>query len=351
METVYLTLFFISLFWLGIFWAVKKKTNTGLGAGFLFCLFLGTFGTLLLLLGLKDSSEWAYVLLAGIALLAAVLLLFGIYILIAFLIGNSIIMLKREKFRLSHILTLLFAVGIVGFIAAAAYIGRLRLSPVAAALWSGVLGVVVFFAFHVFLFMETLLLHNIFRPRKRADYIIVLGGGLKNGKVTPLLAARVDAALKFAWKQSKTGRKPPLLIMSGGQGEDEPLSEAEAMKEYAMEQGYDESRILLEDQSGNTAENMKFSREIMEEHSEGKPYRCVYATSSYHLLRAGIYARRAGMLMGGIGGKTAFYYLPNAVLREYIAYLVMHKKNCIAAAGGVFLLCMIVSIILYVISM
>lgn len=102
----------------------------------------------------------------------------------------------------------------------------------------------------------------------------MLGGGLKNGKVTPLLAARVDAALKFAWKQSKTGRKPPLLIMSGGQGEDEPLSEAEAMKEYAMEQGYDESRILLEDQSGNTAENMKFSREIMEEHSEGKPYRC-----------------------------------------------------------------------------
>ena len=83
-------------------------------------------------------------------------------------------MLKREKFRLSHILTLLFAVGIVGFIAAAAYIGRLRLSPVAAALWSGVLGVVVFFAFHVFLFMETLLLHNIFRPRKRADYIICL---------------------------------------------------------------------------------------------------------------------------------------------------------------------------------
>ena len=179
----------------------------------------------------------------------------------------------------------------------------------------------------------------------------MLGGGLKNGKVTPLLAARVDAALKFAWKQSKTGRKPPLLIMSGGHGEDEPLSEAEAMKEYAMEQGYDESRILLEDQSGNTAENMKFSREIMEEHSEGKPYRCVDATSSYHLLRAGIYARRAGMLMGGIGGKTAFYYLPNAVLREYIAYLVMHKKNCIAAAGGVFLLCMIVSIILYVISM
>jgi uncharacterized SAM-binding protein YcdF (DUF218 family) len=71
---------------------------------------------------------------------------------------------------------------------------------------------------------------------------------------------------------------------------------------------------------------MMFSKELMDRESSGKPYKCIFATNNYHLLRACIYARRAGLKMDGIGAKTILYYLPNAVLREYIAYLYIHLK-------------------------
>ena len=64
----------------------------------------------------------------------------------------------------------------------------------------------------------------------------------------------------------------------------------------------------------------------------------IYATSDYHLLRAGLYAGRAGFSCDGVGGRTAGYYLPNALLREYIAYVVMNKKRYLTIAAVVFAL-------------
>ena len=128
------------------------------------------------------------------------------------------------------------------------------------------------------------------------------------------------------------------LIMSGGQGADEPRPEAEAMREYAMEKGYPAELVLTETQSKNTKENFLYSKRVAEAHSEGKPYCCIYATSDYHLLRAGLYAGRAGFSCDGVGGRTAGYYLPNALLREYIAYVVMNKKRYLTIAAVVFAL-------------
>ncbi len=106
-------------------------------------------------------------------------------------------------------------------------------------------------------------------------------------------------------------------------------------------------KLLVSDKtpmrSKSTLENMRFSREIMDRESAGKPYTCIYATNNYHVLRAGIYARKAGLKISGIGAKTRFYFLPNAVLREYIAYLYIHRKWNIAFAAvallfGIFVL-------------
>ena len=73
----------------------------------------------------------------------------------------------------------------------------------------------------------------------------------------------------------------------------------------------------------------------MDSESCGKPYKCIYATSNYHLLRAGIYARKAGLKINGIGAKTAFYFLPNAILREYIAYIYVYfKQNIVFGVLG-----------------
>ncbi len=59
----------------------------------------------------------------------------------------------------------------------------------------------------------------------------------------------------------------------------------------------------------------------------GGPYRAIFTSNNYHIFRAGLYAKQAGLKADGIGAKTAFYYLPNAFLREYIAILVLHKKD------------------------
>ena len=119
-----------------------------------------------------------------------------------------------------------------------------------------------------------------------------------------------------------------MLVMSGGQGADEALPEAQAMKAYAVRLGVPEQDVLTESASKNTWENMLFS------------------TTNYHVFRAGLYAKQAGLPAQGIGAKTKFYYWYNAVLREYLAVFVMHKKAnavCIAillllASAGYFLL-------------
>ena len=102
------------------------------------------------------------------------------------------------------------------------------------------------------------------------------------------------------------------------------------MRVYALGRGVPEEALLLEAQSTSTLENMQFSKALMDKDSGGGSYSCIYATNNYHVLRAGIAARKAGLKIYGIGAKTAFYYLPNAILREYIAYIYLYLKWNIA---------------------
>lgn len=178
-------------------------------------------------------------------------------------------------------------------------------------------------------FVLSAFLYQLYSPLRRQDYIIVLGCGLLHGsEVSPLLAGRIQRAWKVYRRQVKRGQKPPVLVMSGGQGADEALPEAQAMKAYAVRLGVPEQDVLTESASKNTWENMLFS------------------TTNYHVFRAGLYAKQAGLPAQGIGAKTKFYYWYNAVLREYLAVFVMHKKAnavCIAillllASAGYFLL-------------
>ena len=93
------------------------------------------------------------------------------------------------------------------------------------------------------------------------DYVIVLGCGLnKDGTPTPLLRGRVDKALDFYHKQKNSSGKDLVFITSGGQGDDEVISESESMKRYLMEKGIAEDKIIKEDKSRNTYENMMFSK-------------------------------------------------------------------------------------------
>lgn len=157
--------------------------------------------------------------------------------------------------------------------------------------------------------------------RKDYDFIIIHGAGLLNGRtVTPLLKKRIDKAVEAYHLASKDS---VYLIPSGGQGADEQVSEAQAIASYLENIGFPMERVLLEEQSRTTYENLLFSKAIGQARID-KP-RFLFVTNDYHVLQTSLYARRAGLVGDGLGCSTASYYIPSAFIREYIAFLTKIK--------------------------
>lgn len=173
-----------------------------------------------------------------------------------------------------------------------------------------------------------------FEPAYDKDYIIILGCMIKkDGTLYPLLRGRVDRAIKFYNSQLKQTGKKAVFIPSGGQGDDEIMPEAEAIKNYLVEQGIPEDRIIPETKSTTTFENMSFSKSIIKERGEGE--KTVYSTTSYHVFRSGIIASQAGLEADGIGSKTKWYFWPNAFLREVAGLFVRQPKKQILIILGI----------------
>ena len=163
-----------------------------------------------------------------------------------------------------------------------------------------------------------------YEPARDRDFLIVLGCAIrKDGSPTPLLRGRLDRALAFARAQEAETGRAPLFVLSGGQGPDERVSEAEAMARYLAEQGVPAERMLLEDRSTDTAENMAFSKEkILAVNPEGK---IAFSTTNYHVFRSGLKARRVKMRALGMGCRSKWYFWPNAAVREFVGLLTQHR--------------------------
>jgi vancomycin permeability regulator SanA len=166
------------------------------------------------------------------------------------------------------------------------------------------------------------------KPERNKDYMVILGCRMKDdGTPTPLLKGRVDKALEFAKEQEGETGKALIFVPSGGQGADEPLSEAACMKNYLMEQGIPAERILCEDKSTSTETNFRNSLEVIRSHSAKDDPNIVYATTNYHVLRAGLIATSLGVRAEGTGSKTKRYFWINAFVREFIATMAAEKKR------------------------
>lgn len=165
-----------------------------------------------------------------------------------------------------------------------------------------------------------------FQPEMDRDFIIILGCWFrKDGSLPPLLKGRVDRAVDFWRKQKETTGKEAILIPSGGQGKDEPMPEAAAMRQYLLTQQIPEERIVAECESANTFQNMRNSRMILENiNPEGKT---LFATTSYHVFRSGIWAAQAGLTAEGIGSETRWWFWPNAFMRECGGLLLKRWKQ------------------------
>lgn len=258
----------------------------------------------------------------------ALLFAFGVYALIFILLSNAYLMLQRERRSLAHALTLILAICFIGLVLFTRFVEIAAFPYFIQVFFYLAYFLLAFYLAHITHYVLASILVNRNRPRYEQDYIIIHGSGLVNGAVSPLLAARVDRAIAFYQAQAQITHAPK-LILSGGQGSDEPISEAQAMMTYAAQKGVPKNDMLLEDKSATTLQNIIYSKQIMDARAaeDKQPYRCIFSTSNYHLLRTGMYAKIAGLKLDGIGAKTAPYYLPNALIREYIAYVVMQKKR------------------------
>ena len=103
------------------------------------------------------------------------------------------------------------------------------------------------------------------------------------------------------------------------------------MARYMLAQGIAPERILAEEHSKTTLENLRFSRSLIEEQAENA--KVAFSTSSYHVYRGGILAANSGWHIDGMGSPTIWYFWPNAFLREFIGLLVSSRLQQITAAA------------------
>ncbi|MEU9858499.1 YdcF family protein [Streptomyces sp. NPDC047974] len=248
----------------------------------------------------------------------------GPLVLAGLLCANGVKMVRKEGRRPANLLSLLAGLGILGVLGlmAAAVLTHSRVLGVVAVTLLLVLGYV---SFLFVCFVGYAFLYGRMRLRRDADFVVVLGSGLIGGRrVPPLLASRLDRGREVYERLAARGTgAPPLLITSGGQGPDEELPESHAMADYLLERGFPEDRILREDRSRTTEENLLFSKELMEAERPGAA--CVVVTNNFHAFRAALMARKAGVDGQVVGSPTAAYFWPSATIREFAAVFLEHR--------------------------
>ena len=282
-------------------------------------------GLALALLGLATAERLAraddmagrLVLLAVFALVALLPFLVAVY-----LVVNGLTMVRRESLRLANLLSLVAGLGILavtGFWLAAPLTrsGELALSATIVMLLFG------YVSFQCVSFVLYAFLYGRLSVPRAAEFVVVLGSGLLDGgRVPPLLASRLDRGYAVYRALAARGGDPVLLV-SGGKGSDEQVSEADAMAGYLAARGFPADRIYREDRSANTEENLANSQAIMDRLRPGAT--CVIVTSNYHVFRTAMIARRIGIRGQVTGARTAGYYWPSATLREFGAVFLSYK--------------------------
>lgn len=146
------------------------------------------------------------------------------------------------------------------------------------------------------------------------DVLIVLGCAVRNGRPSLTLRYRLDAALAYLENSPHT-----TVIVSGGQGHGESVTEARAMADYLVEKGFPAERIILEDRSTSTYENFKFCKGILD--SRFPDASVAFVTTGFHVYRARRVAAMHGITAQGIPARDIWYSAPNNYMREGLAVI------------------------------
>src|SRR3984885_4636066 len=318
MLAIYLAVVVFGVFVVGV-WRDPRSFSNAVFLGL--CLALGALGVVDSAHDLPGASgDLARLLVVALGLLVVL----GPFLVAIYLVLNGITMVRRESIRLGNLLSLLVGIGmfaLVGLMFIAirrSQYTALDMFTIIAVLLSG------YVSFLLVSYVSYAFVYGRITARRGADFVVVLGSGLIGGdRVPPLLASRLERGRQLHQALAARPKASPMLIVSGGRGSDEQVSEAEAMSRYLIERGVPAESVTREDQSRTTEENLTFSKAIMERFRPR--YRCIVVTSNFHVFRAAIIARRLGVNGQVTGARTAGYYWPSATLREFIAVFLSYK--------------------------
>ena len=146
-------------------------------------------------------------------------------------------------------------------------------------------------------------------PEPGADYVIILGAQWRQEGPSEVLRRRLDKAVEYLNENPDTQ-----VIVSGGQGSNEPVSEAAGMRKYLVDAGISDERIRMEDASINTYQNIVFSGRLLDPEND----KVVIVTNNFHVFRAVRIAEKQGykdvegMAAGSVAGMA-----PHNLLREF----------------------------------
>ena len=147
-------------------------------------------------------------------------------------------------------------------------------------------------------------------PASDCEYMIVLGAQVKGTKVSKALKNRLDRAYEYAIDNLDT-----IIIVSGGKGKGQDVTEAYAMKQYLVEKGVADERIRMEDCSTDTSENMRYSMKYIED----KDCSVVVVTNNFHIFRAVRLAKGQGLTnVCGVPSTTNSVLIVNYMVREAV---------------------------------
>lgn len=166
----------------------------------------------------------------------------------------------------------------------------------------------------VFVLTEGLIVSGFFAKGEAGlPYLVVLGAQMKENGPSVALARRLDRAAGYLADNPET-----ICVVSGGQGSNEPVSEAQGMQDYLVKKGIDPARIFREDASCNTMQNLQFSRKLI----PAGVTKVGIVTSNFHVYRSICLAKSQGFPDAvGIAAPSGVYFLPNNMLREFFGVI------------------------------
>ncbi len=148
---------------------------------------------------------------------------------------------------------------------------------------------------------EAIILHASFGdPEEEVEYMVVLGAKVNPQGPSVSLWDRICGA--YAYLEA---HPDVIAVLSGGQGSDEPITEAECMHRELVELGIDPKRLWMEAEATSTWENLNFSLDLIEEKTGERPTKLGVLSSEYHLFRASLFAKRCGVEFVGIPARTS----------------------------------------------